>query len=53
VIEANIFLAKSSDESVTVAEAQRFLKATRFNVSKAIDTFKNYHVSIITKIMML
>ena len=44
VIEANMFLAKSSDESVSVMEAQRFLRATRFNTSKAIDIFKNYHV---------
>ena len=40
-----MFLAKSSDESVNLTEAQRFLKATRFNASKAIDVFKNYHVS--------
>ena len=39
-----MFLSKSSDESVSVAEAQRFLRATRFNASKAIDVFKNYHV---------
>ena len=44
VIEANLFLAKSSDESVNMTEAQRFLRATRFNASRAIDTFKNYHV---------
>ncbi len=40
-----MFQAKSSDESVSVAEAQRFLKATKFNSSKAVEIFKNYHVS--------
>ena len=45
VIEVNLFLAKSSDESVNLTDAQRFLKASRFNASKAIDVFKNYHVS--------
>lgn len=44
-IEANMYKAKSSDESIGVAEALRYLRATKFNSSKAIDIFKNYHVS--------
>lgn len=44
-IEANMHKAKSSDESIGVNEALRYLKATKFNSAKAIDVFKNYHVS--------
>ena len=36
--------ARSSDESIGVSEALRYLRATRFNSSKAIEIFKNYHV---------
>lgn len=43
-VEANMFKAKSSDESIGIGEALRYLRATKFNSSKAIDMFKNYHV---------
>ena len=41
-----MYKARSSDESIGVAEALRYLRATKFNASKAIDVFKNYHVSV-------
>lgn len=39
-----MFKAKSSDESIGVSEALRYLKAAKFNSTKAIEIFKNYHV---------
>lgn len=39
-----MYKAKSSDESIGVAEALRFLKAAKFNTAKAVDIFKNYQV---------
>ena len=41
--------ARSSDESVGVSEALRYLRATRFDSSKALEIFKNYHVRVSLK----
>lgn len=43
-VEANMIKARSSDESIGIAEALRYLRATKFNSSKAIEIFRNYHV---------
>ena len=45
-VEANMIKARSSDESIGISEALRYLRATKFNSSKAIEIFRNYQVRV-------
>lgn len=45
-IQANMFLAKTSQRSMPLDQAVKFLHAAKFNVEKAEEILKNYEVHV-------
>ena len=44
-MEANLLRAHAGQEAINVDEAVRYLKPCQFQANKALEVYKNYHVS--------